>query len=137
MQDFLEPKHYFFVETESYVAISYMLVYNRFLSPFWVQLLKSPCYFVPETVSPLHVRSKVFMAPFHVRSIGPFYVWTKDCKFARHLEGSNADFAPHMQRRHSFRDKQIAKIAKSANLFFFFLSNHLYLSNSYDLCDNF
>ena len=35
--------------------------------------------------------------------------------FASHIEGSHADFAPHMERRISFRDKKMAKIAISAN----------------------
>ena len=67
-------------------------------------------YLVPETVSPLHVRSEVCIAPFYVRS--------KDYEFATHLEGSNANFAQHMEQRHSFRDQQTAKIATSANCFF-------------------
>ena len=65
----------------------------------------------------VHVRRKVYIAPFYVRS--------KDCKFAPHLErsnadlaphseGSHADFAPHMELRHSFRDQQIAIIAVSS-----------------------
>ena len=33
---------FFLVETESYVAIC--LCFYRFLSPFWVHLLKSPCW---------------------------------------------------------------------------------------------
>ena len=42
--NFLYLKQCFFlVETESYVAIC--LHFNRFLSPFRVHLLKSPCYF--------------------------------------------------------------------------------------------
>ena len=67
---------------------------------------------VPEPVSPLHVRSEVCMTPFHVQSkvyIAPFYVRSKDCKFSphlehwsiadfsRHMEGSHAQFAPHME----------------------------------------
>ena len=37
MQDFLELKRYFLVETELYVA-RYMLAFDMFLSPFWVHL---------------------------------------------------------------------------------------------------
>ena len=40
--------------------------------------------------------------------------------FAPHMERSHADFALHMERRHIFRDQQIAKIAISAIVFFFF-----------------
>ena len=58
--------------------------------------------------------------------IAPFYVRSKDFKFALHLEGSNAEFSPHMERshadfnlhterQHSFRDQQIDKTAISAN----------------------
>ena len=78
------------------------------------------------------------MACFLVRRkvcIAPIYVWTKDCKFAPHQEGSNADFAQHMkgshadftlhmERRHSFGDQQIAKIAISA-IFFFFQTTYI------------
>ena len=56
--------------------------------------------FVPETMSPLDVQSRVCMAPFHVGSkvcIAHFHVWSKVCKFAPHKEGSNADFALHME----------------------------------------
>ena len=88
----------------------------------------------------LHVWSEVCIAPFYVRS--------KDCKFAPHLEGGNADFAPHMEgshayfapymeRRHSFRDQQIAKIPISAKSFFSFLLKQLFPRNVCDLCDNF
>ena len=63
---------------------------------------------IPETMSPLYVRSKVCMAPYHVQS--------KVCKFAPHMDGSNTDFAPHMEwsnadfapqmeQKHSFRDQ--------------------------------
>ena len=34
--------------------------------------------------------------------------------FAPHMVGSHADFAPHIERRHSFRDQKIAEIAISA-----------------------
>ena len=36
--------------------------------------------------------------------------------FAPHMEGSHADFAPHMKWRHSFRDQIIAKTAWFANV---------------------
>ena len=56
-------------------------------------------------ISPFNVRSKICMstscascAPFHVRS-----------KIAPHMERSNADFAPDMERRHSFRDQKFIK----------------------------
>ena len=51
----------------------------------------------PETMSLFYVRSKVCMALLHVRSkdrIAPFRVRSK---FAQHMEGSNADFAPHTE----------------------------------------
>ena len=35
--------------------------------------------------------------------------------FAPHMEGRHADFAPHIERRHSFRDQIIAKTAIFAN----------------------
>ena len=35
--------------------------------------------------------------------------------FAPHMEGSHSDFAPHIERRHSFRDQIIAKTACFAN----------------------
>ena len=35
--------------------------------------------------------------------------------FALHMDGRHADFAPHMVRRHSFRDQIIAKTAIFAN----------------------
>ena len=60
---------------------------------------------VPETMSLLHVWSKVCIAPIHVRSDGS----NADC--AWHIEVSHADFAPHNERRHSFSDQQIAQIA--------------------------
>ena len=77
-------------------------------------------------MSPLHVRSKVYIAHFHVRSkvcIAPFFMRSKVCIFAPHLDGSiaafaphmersHSDFAPHVERRHNFRDQ---KIAISAN----------------------
>ena len=37
--------------------------------------------------------------------------------FAPHMEGSHADFAPHIERRHSFRDQKVAQIAFSAKRF--------------------
>ena len=77
-------------------------------------------FVVPKTVSPLHVWSKVCIAPFYVRSkdhkFASHLEWS-NADFAPHMEGSNADFAPHMERRHSFRDQQIAKISISANIF--------------------
>ena len=86
-------------------------------------------FLVPETMSPLYVRSKVCMAPFNVRSkvcMASIHVRSKVCKFATymdgsnvdfapHMEGSHEDFAPHMERRHSFRDQIIAKTAIFAN----------------------
>ena len=97
-------------------------------------------------MSPLHVRSEVCMVPLHVRSkfcFAPFFVWTKDCKlapllersitdFALHKEGSHADFVPHMERRHSFRDQQIAKIDISAIFFFYFQPT--YILGIYMIC---
>ena len=47
----------------------------------------------PETMSPLHVRSKVCRAPFHVRS--------KVYKFAPHMDGSNKDFVAHIEGGHA------------------------------------
>ena len=50
-----------------------------------------------------HVWSEVCLAPFHVQSkvcIAPIYVRRKF-----------ADFAPHIEQRHSFRDQQNAQIA--------------------------
>ena len=35
--------------------------------------------------------------------------------FALHMEGSHVDLAPHMEQRHSFRDKIISKTATFAN----------------------
>ena len=35
--------------------------------------------------------------------------------FAPQMEGSHADFAPHSERRLSFRDQLLAKIASFAN----------------------
>ena len=35
--------------------------------------------------------------------------------FAPHMEWSHADFAPHMERRHGFRNQIIAKNATFAN----------------------
>ena len=58
------------------------------------------------------------MAPFHVRSrvcIASIDVRSKLCKFAPHIDGCNADFAPPMDQRHSFRDKIISKTAIFAN----------------------
>ena len=67
------------------------------------------------------------------------------CKFAPHMDKSNADFAPHMEGRqeifalhmeriNSFRDKIIAKTAIFAN----FQSELLKTTNSlYNLCDHF
>ena len=87
-------------------------------------------YFLfPEIMSQLYVQSKVCMAPFNVRSkvcFAPIHVRSKVCKFAPHMDWSNADFAPHMEgrqadfaphmeRRHSFRDKIIAKTAVFGN----------------------
>ena len=40
------------------------------------------------------------MASFHVQSevcIAPFYERIKVGKFALHIDGSNSDFAPHME----------------------------------------
>ena len=82
-------------------------------------------FFVLVAVSTTNVRSKVCMAPFLVQS--------KDCKFVPHLEGSNADFASHMERRHSFWDQQIAKRAISANLSFF-LFQTIYVLVIYMIC---
>ena len=71
-------------------------------------------YFLfPETVSQLHVRSKVCMAPFHARSkvcIAPIHVQSKVCQFAPHMDASHADFAQHMEWRHSFRDQKMLKL---------------------------
>ena len=81
-------------------------------------------------MSPLYVCSKVCMAPFNLQSqvcIAPIHVWSKVCKFSLHMDGSNADFGlhmegshadftPRMERRNSFRDSLIAKIASFANL---------------------
>ena len=73
---------------------------------------------VPGTISSLNVQSKVGMAPFTVQNkvcIAPFHVRSKVSKFALLMEGSHADFAPHKDRRHSFREQKIAEIAISAN----------------------
>ena len=86
---------------------------------FWnlAKVANLAIFFIPATMSLLHVRSKVCMALFHVRSkvcIAPIHVRSKFVDFAPHMEGSNAyfalhmegsntDFAPHMERRHSFR----------------------------------
>ena len=34
--------------------------------------------------------------------------------FALHIEGNHADFAPHIEWRHSFRDKKKTQIVNSA-----------------------
>ena len=70
-------------------------------------------YLVPTTIIPLHVRSKVCMALFHVWSelcIAPIHVRSKFVNFAPHMVGSNedlevsnADFALHMEQRLSVR----------------------------------
>ena len=41
------------------------------------------------------------------------------------MEGSHTDFAPHMERRHSFRDQQIAKIYISAIFFLNFQPTYI------------
>ena len=58
------------------------------------------------------------MAPFHVRRkvcIAAIFVRSKLEYFASHKDGSNADFATHMEWRHRFRDQKIVKVANSAN----------------------
>ena len=68
-------------------------------------------------MSLLQGRSKVCMAPIHVRSkvcIAPIHVQSKFVHFAPCMEKSNADFAPHMEWRHSFRVQKITQIAISA-----------------------
>ena len=37
--------------------------------------------------------------------------------FAPHMEESHADFAPHIERRHSFMNQKIAQIAIPAKYF--------------------
>ena len=54
-------------------------------------------------MAPIHVVNKVCITPIHVRS-----------KFAD-WEGSHADFTPHIEQKHSFRNHKTAKIATSAN----------------------
>ena len=57
-------------------------------------------------MSPLYVRSKVCIAPFQLPS--------KVC-IAPHMDGSHADFALQLERRHSFNDQIGAKNACFAN----------------------
>ena len=59
-----------------------------------------------------HVWSKGCVAPIHVRSKFADFAphMGEHWRFALHKEGSNAHFAPRMERRHSFSDKKIAKI---------------------------
>ena len=45
------------------------------------------------------------------------------------MEERHPDFAPYLKRRYSFRDRQIAKNAISANLNLFFFQNTYILDN--------
>ena len=79
-------------------------------------------------MAPLHVWSKVCNSPIHVRSkyADFFNERSKVRKFAPPMDGSNTDFALHMERRqadfasrmerrHSSRDQIIVKTAIFGN----------------------
>jgi hypothetical protein len=69
-------------------------------------------------MAPFQVLSKVCIAPIHMRSkVCKFalHIDERNAEFAPHIKGSNADFTPHKERRHSFRDQIIAKVASLAN----------------------
>ena len=53
-----------------------------------------------------------------------------DADFAPHMEGRHAHFAPHMEQKPSFKDQIIAK---SKGIIY----NHQYLRSLNDLCDHF
>ena len=79
---------------------------NKFFNKFGINCNLS-YLLVTETMSPLVVWSEVCMAHFNVPSTVCITPITP------HMDGSNADFAPHMEQRHSFRDQIITKTAKS------------------------
>ena len=58
-------------------------------------------------------------------------------KFAPHMEGSNADFAPHFEQRHCFKDQKMAKIAISANFQTELFLTHIFVMRLYDSRDIF
>ena len=80
-------------------------------------------------MSPLHVWSEVCMAPFHVQSkfadFSP-HMDGSNADFAPHMEGSNADFNPHIERRHRFRDQQIAQMSISAKFLKEFIKPNIF-----------
>ena len=67
--------------------------------------------------------------------MAPFNVQSKDCialihvRSNLHMEGRHADFAPHIERGHSFRDQIIAKPVT----FTIFEENYFKLPISWDL----
>ena len=74
------------------------------------------------------------MASFHVRSevcIAPFYERIKVGKFALHIDGSNSDFAPHMEGINIELQPNFFANYKKNSL------NKLYCRSLYDLRDHF
>ena len=61
-------------------------------------------FLVAETMSLLHLQSKVCMAPYHLQSkvsIAQINGRSKFVDFALHIVVSKADFAPHMEGSHA------------------------------------
>ena len=80
-----------------------------------------PCFrylLIPETMSPIHVRSEVSMAPFHLRSkvcIAPFKVRNKFAVFALHIEGRNTDFVCSKKNHQNLTSRKKPRIKKMSN----------------------
>ena len=83
------PQNIFIFKKMSHM--SYKLPRYRWFAKIFLKISRNcnSCnYLVPQTMSPLQVRSKVCMAVFHVRS--------KVCIASIHVRSKLAAFAPHM-----------------------------------------
>ena len=104
------PSNYLQLSTfshRSYKLLKYR-VFNHFLKKFGRN-----CKLAMFCFAPFYARSKVCIAPFLPCAKQSLLIWSahgwKQCRLCS--EGSHADFALHMEWRHSYRDQIIAKFS--------------------------